>query len=50
MLIIVMATVVIVGLAAIALAHPVPSREILVWNDEAERQLLRRREIDSGWW
>lgn len=50
MLIIVMATVVIVGLAAIALAQPRPPSDISVWNDETERQLLRKREASGGWW
>jgi hypothetical protein len=51
MLIILMTTIVIVGLAAIALAQPPKPREIVVWNDETERRLLRERRIDgSGWW
>ena len=50
MLIIVMTTIIIVGLLAIALAQPEKPREILVWNDETERQLLRQRRIDGGWW
>jgi hypothetical protein len=49
MLIIVMTTIVIVGLAAIALVQPSPP-EIVVWNDEAERRLARGRKIDAGWW
>ena len=49
-LLIVLATVVIVGIAAIALAEPRPSYEIVAWNDEAERRLLRERKIDTGWW
>jgi hypothetical protein len=49
-LLIVLATVVIVGIAAIALAEPRPSYEIVAWNDEAERRLLRERKIDAGWW
>ncbi|GEM_PF-1894405 len=50
-LLIVLATVVIVGLAAIALAEPRRARfEIVAWNDEAERRLLRERKIDTGWW
>jgi hypothetical protein len=47
---IVMATIVIVGLAAIALAEPHPRTEFVVWNDEVERRLQRERKIDSGWW
>jgi hypothetical protein len=47
---IVMATLVIVGLVAIALAQPRPSPHFVVWNDEAERRLLRERKIDAGWW
>ena len=50
MLLIVMITVVIVGLAAIALAQPPPQPEIVVWNDETERRLANRRKIDAGWW
>lgn len=48
-LIIVMATIVLVGLTAIALAHP-RSPEIVVWNDEAERRLLREQPVRAGWW
>ncbi|HEY6233904.1 MAG TPA: hypothetical protein VIW69_02215 [Candidatus Elarobacter sp.] len=52
LIIIVMTTVVIVGLAAIALAEPrYPRRhEIVVWNDDAERRLLRDRKFNAGWW
>jgi hypothetical protein len=51
LLIIVMTTVVIVGLAAIALAEPHRQRyEVVVWNDEAERRLLRDRKFSAGWW
>lgn len=50
MLIIVMTTIVIVGLVAIALAQPAQPREIPVWNDETERRLLRERRINGGWW
>jgi hypothetical protein len=49
LLLIVLATVVTVGLAAIALAEPRPY-EIVAWNDDAERRLLRERKIDTGWW
>jgi hypothetical protein len=51
LLIIVMATVVIAGLAAIALAEPHRSRyEVVVWNDDAERRLLHDRKLSAGWW
>ncbi|HEV2738926.1 MAG TPA: hypothetical protein VGU66_10140 [Candidatus Elarobacter sp.] len=50
LLIIVMTTVVIVGLPAIALAEPRHAHEIVVWNDEAERRLLRDRKFNAGWW
>lgn len=57
LLIIVMATVVAVGLAAIALAEPRRSRpqapqryEVVVWNDETERRLLHDRTLHAGWW
>ena len=50
MLFIVMTTIVIVGLVAIALAHPAQPREIPFWNDETERQLLRQRRNNGGWW
>jgi len=51
MLIILMTTIVIVGLVAIALAQPPKPREILVCNDETERRLLRERKIDgTGRW
>ena len=49
-LLIVLTTVVIVGLAAIALAEPGGTYEPAVWNDEAERRLLRERRVDAGWW
>ena len=51
LLIIVMATVVIAGLAAIALAEPHRSRyEVVVWNDDTERRLLYERKLHAGWW
>ena len=50
LLIIVMATVVAVGLAAIALAEPRQRYETVVWNDEAERRLLSDRKLHAGWW
>ncbi|MDB5070392.1 MAG: hypothetical protein JWM87_1503 [Candidatus Eremiobacteraeota bacterium] len=49
LLLIVLATIVTVGLAAIALAEP-RRYEIVAWNDDAERRLLRERKIDTGWW
>jgi hypothetical protein len=50
LLIIVMATVVVIGLAAIALAEPHRRPEIVVWNDEAERRMLHDRKFSPGWW
>ena len=50
LLLIVMSTVIAVGLAAIALAQPPRSPEVVVWNDEAERRLLREQRINTGWW
>ena len=51
LLIIVMTTVVVVGLVAIALAEPRRSPyQIIAWNDEAERRLLRDRKFSAGWW
>lgn len=49
LLFIVMTTIVVVGLIAIAAAHP-HAAEIIVWNDETERQFLREREHRVGWW
>ena len=48
-LFIVMTSVIVFGLIAIALAHP-PQGETIVWNDETERRLLRERKITVGWW
>jgi len=50
LLIIVMVTVVIVGLAAIALAEPRRPQEVVVWNDDAERRMLHDRKLHAGWW
>ena len=51
LLIIVMATVVAVGLVSIALAEPRRGRrEVVVWNDDAERRLLYDRKLHAGWW
>jgi hypothetical protein len=50
LLIIVMATVVVIGLAAIALAEPRQPREVVVWNDDVERRLLYDRKLHTGWW
>ena len=51
LLIIVMATVIVIGLAAIALAEPRRQpQEVVVWNDETERRLLYDRKLHAGWW
>ncbi|HEY0395577.1 MAG TPA: hypothetical protein VGD01_13855 [Candidatus Elarobacter sp.] len=50
LLIIVMSTIVIVGLTAIALAHPRPADQLVVWNDDVERRLLREHPVRTGWW
>ena len=50
MLIIVMTTVVVVGLIAIALAEPRRRYEIVAWSDDAERRLQLDRRFDNGWW
>ncbi len=50
LLIIVMTTVIVVGLAAIALAEPRGRYEVVVWNDDAERRLLHDRKLSAGWW
>jgi hypothetical protein len=49
-LLIVMATIVFVGLTAIALAEPRKATEIVAWNDDLERRLLREHETRNGWW
>ncbi|GAC1616418.1 MAG: hypothetical protein NVS4B13_10260 [Candidatus Elarobacter sp.] len=49
-LFIVMSTIIAVALVAIALAEPRTRHETVVWNDEAERRLLRERKINAGWW
>ncbi|GAC1576468.1 MAG: hypothetical protein NVS3B7_09400 [Candidatus Elarobacter sp.] len=49
-LLIVMVTVIFVGIAAIALAQPRQPHEIVVWNDETERRILRERTIHLGRW
>ncbi len=49
-LIIVMATVIVVGLTAIAFAEPRRAYEIVAWNDEAERRMVRERGTTAGWW
>jgi hypothetical protein len=46
----VMTTIIVVGLAAIALAEPRTTYETVVWNDEAERRLLHDRKLHRGWW
>ena len=50
LLLIVLATIVIVGIAAIALAEPRRPYDIVAWNDQAERRLLNERGIRTGWW
>jgi hypothetical protein len=50
LLLIVMATVIVAGLTAIALAQPRRLPQVVVWNDEAERRLLRERTFHTGWW
>ena len=50
LLIIVMTTVVVIGLVAIALAEPRRRTEVVVWNDEAERRTLGERKLRAGWW
>jgi len=37
------------GLAAIACAQPARA-ELLVWNDDAERRMLREAKVRAGWW
>ena len=49
LLLLVLATIVAVGLTAIALAEP-RRGEITVWNDEAERRLLHEGKVRAGWW
>ncbi len=46
---IVMATVVIIGLAAIAMAEPKRSPDFSVWSDDVERRLLREGKARGGW-
>ncbi len=50
LLIIVMATVIVIGLTAIAFAEPRKHYEVVVWNDDAERRLLYDRKLHAGWW
>jgi hypothetical protein len=47
---VVMSTIIIVGLAAMWLAQPPSDPQIVVWNDEAERRMLRERRVNTGWW
>jgi hypothetical protein len=47
---VVMSTIIVIGLAAMWLAQPPSHPEIVVWNDEAERQMLRERKVNTGWW
>jgi hypothetical protein len=50
LLIIVAATIVAVGLIAVAIAHPGRANDVIVWNDAAERRLLHERTARPGWW
>jgi hypothetical protein len=50
LLLLVMATIIAVGLIAIAVAEPRGSTEIVVWNDEAERRLLNEGKVRARWW
>ncbi len=50
LLIIVMATVIVIGLIAIALAEPRNPYEVVLWNDDTERRLLYDRKLHAGWW
>ncbi|MDB5093869.1 MAG: hypothetical protein JWO85_1970 [Candidatus Eremiobacteraeota bacterium] len=47
---VVMSTIIVVGLAAMWLVQPPSDPEIVVWNDEAERRMLRERKVNTGWW
>jgi len=49
LLFIVMTSIIVVGLIAIARAHP-PRTNIVVWNDEAERRLLYDRKFTLRGW
>ncbi|HEX3551522.1 MAG TPA: hypothetical protein VHT53_14145 [Candidatus Elarobacter sp.] len=49
MLFIILAGIVLGGLAAIALSQP-RSPEIIIWNDDAERRMLRDARVRAGWW
>ena len=49
LLLLVMATIVTVGLIAIALAEPRPRTEIVVWNDDVERRMLVEGKAPAGW-
>jgi len=48
-LFIIMLAIIAVGLTAIMLAQP-PRAEIVVWNDDAERRMLRERKISLRGW
>ena len=37
------------GLTAIAFAQPRPAN-VVVWNDDAERRMLRETRVRAGWW
>lgn len=49
LLFIVMVSVIAVGLVAIALGQP-PVIEIVAWNDDAERRMLREAKAHASWW
>jgi len=49
-LFVVLSTIIVVGLTAMWLAQPPSYPEIVVWNDEAERRMLRERKVETGWW
>jgi hypothetical protein len=49
MLLALMLSIIAAGLIAIARAHP-PRTNVVVWSDDAERQMLRERKITLGGW
>ena len=50
LLLLVMGTIVIIGLIAIALAEPRSRTEFIAWTDDAERRLLVEGKARTGWW
>ena len=50
LILIVMSTVIVVGLAATLLAEPRARSDSSIWSDETERRLLNERKIRAGWW